>query len=135
MDTRNSKKTNIDEAHLMSLMAGEAKPVDAPEAKAPEPVAELRATMPKPAERGKGKRMLEGNYGDRFLQHHTMTKRGEKSIYIRQEYHERLCRIVQVIGGDRIPLYAFLDNILQHHFEIFEKAILQDFDNHTKPLF
>jgi hypothetical protein len=52
-----------------------------------------------------------------------MTKRGDKSIYIRQEYHERLSRIVQVIGKDAIPLYAYLDNILEHHFEILKKPL------------
>ena len=64
-----------------------------------------------------------------------MTKQGDKSIYIRQEYHERLSRIVQVIGKDEIPLYAYLDNILEHHFEMFEKAIIDDFNEKFKPIF
>ncbi|KUY29908.1 DUF3408 domain-containing protein [Elizabethkingia ursingii] len=86
-------------------------------------------------ERSKTKRHTEENYGRRFLKTHSMIKRGDKSIYIRQEYHERLSRIVQVIGKDEIPLYAYLDNILEHHFEIFEKAITDDFNENFKPLF
>lgn len=81
------------------------------------------------------KKSFDGSYGEHFLKAHSMTRRGEKSIYIRQEYHERLSRIVQVVGKDEIPLYAYLDNILQHHFELFEKAITDDFNEKFKPIF
>lgn len=74
-------------------------------------------------------------YGQEFLQATKMQKRGDKSIYIRKEYHERLSRIAQVIGKDKIPLYAYLDNILEHHFELFEKAITDDYNEKFKPLF
>jgi hypothetical protein len=74
-------------------------------------------------------------YGSTFLKKHSMTKRGDKSIYIRQEYHERLSRIVQIIGKNEIPMYAYLDNILEHHFELFEKAITDDFNEKFKPIF
>ena len=74
-------------------------------------------------------------YGQEFLQATKMQKRGDKSIYIRKEYHERLSRIAQVIGKDKIPLYAYLDNILEHHFELFEKAITDDFNEKFKPIF
>jgi len=75
------------------------------------------------------------SYGEHFLVAHSMTKRGDKSIYIRKDYHERLSRIIQVIGKDEIPLYAYMDNILEHHFEQFEEAITLDFNEHFKPLF
>lgn len=75
------------------------------------------------------------SYGEHFLIAHSMAKRGDKSIYIRKEYHERLSRIIQVIAKDEIPLYAYLDNILEHHFELFEEAITLDFNEHFKPLF
>ncbi|SHL79211.1 DUF3408 domain-containing protein [Chryseobacterium polytrichastri] len=75
------------------------------------------------------------SYGSRFLAKQNIVKRGEKSIYLRKEYHDRLLRIVQVIGEDKIPLYAYLDNILEHHFEQFEKAIKEDFNKHNKPIF
>ncbi|MCT3648415.1 DUF3408 domain-containing protein [Elizabethkingia anophelis] len=86
-------------------------------------------------ERNRTKKNLDGSYGEHFLKTHSMTKRGDKSIYIRQEYHERLSRIVQVIGKDEIPLYAYLDNILEHHFELFEKTITDDFNEKFKPIF
>ena len=64
-----------------------------------------------------------------------MAKRGQFEAVYPQEYHERLSRIVQVIGKDAIPLYAYLDNILEHHFEMFEKAITDDFNEKFKPIF
>jgi len=96
---------------------------------------ELSQSKPTQRERNRTKKNLDGSYGEHFLKTHSMTKRGDKSIYIRQEYHERLSRIVQVIGKDAIPLYAYLDNILEHHFELFEKAITDDFNEKFKPIF
>jgi len=64
-----------------------------------------------------------------------MTKRGDKSIYIRPEYHERLSRIIQIIADDQIPLYAYLDNILAYHFEMFEEEITDDFNSKYRPIF
>ena len=64
---------------------------------------ELPQSKPAQRERNRTKKNLDGSYGEHFLKTHSMTKRGDKSIYIRQEYHERLSRIVQVIGKDAIP--------------------------------
>ena len=135
---KDNKKKPIDEAYLMSIMAGETqKPEQVPPPKEPatEPAKEPKAENVVPKGRSRQKRSSDTDYGERFLGSHTMTRRGDKSIYIRQEYHERLSRIVQVIGEDKIPLYAYLDNILEHHFEQFEKAITDDFNDKFKPIF
>ncbi|KAF5030745.1 hypothetical protein DSECCO2_634990 [anaerobic digester metagenome] len=140
MENGNKKKQNapIDEAYLMSIMAGETRmPEQAATTQEPtaEPAKETTMEKPVAKERTRQKRASGTGYGERFLNSHTMTRRGDKSIYIRQEYHERLSRIVQVIGEDKIPLYAYLDNILEHHFEQFEKAITDDFNEKFKPIF
>lgn len=80
-------------------------------------------------------RSSRGTYENMFLGGKNMAKRGEKSIYLRSEYHERLTRITQIIGGDKIPLYAYLDNILSHHFDLFEALLTQEFEAKRKPLF
>lgn len=140
MENENKKKQNtpIDEEYIMSVIAGDAKKPEqatAPQEPTAEPVKEPTVEKPIVKERTRQKRASDAGYGERFLNSHTMTRRGEKSIYIRQEYHERLSRIVQVIGEDKIPLYAYLDNILEHHFEQFEKAITDDFNDKFKPIF
>ena len=75
------------------------------------------------------------SYEHTFLQMDTMRKRGNKSIYLSPEHHERLTRIVQIIGNDKIPLYAYLNNILEHHFNMFEYTITKEFKEKYKGLF
>lgn len=130
---KNEKKVNlpkVDEEYLMQVMAEGTRDPNLPVQK--EPAVENKSVM---KDKPRGKKQPEGSYGELFLKNHSMNRRGEKSIYIRQEYHERLSRIVQVIGEDKIPLYAYLDNILNHHFELFEKAITDDFNDKFKPIF
>ncbi|MCK0125099.1 DUF3408 domain-containing protein [Gelidibacter sp. F2691] len=138
MENRKKQDAPINEDYLMSIIAGQTKKTEQ-ELAAQEPTAEStkETTVEKPVikERTRQKRASDVGYGERFLNSHNMTRRGDKSIYIRQEYHERLSRIVQVIGDDKIPLYAYLDNILEHHFELFEKAITEDFNEKFKPIF
>lgn len=145
MEKDNKRKVTpeINEELMMNLMVDGIKkdgiqlppePIEEPE-KENVKQEELSSLKPVQKERNRTKKNLDGSYGDHFLKTNSMTKRGDKSIYIRQEYHERLSRIVQVIGKDEIPLYAYLDNILEHHFEMFEKAITDDFNEKFKPIF
>ena len=128
-ENNNNEDGSIDEQYLMSIMAGNTKK----EAQ----TQELDSIKEKPISKKKlkNKKNLEITYAEQFLTHHTMTKRGDKSIYIRPEYHERLSRIIQIIAEDQIPLYAYLDNILAYHFEMFEKEITDDFNNKYRPIF
>lgn len=75
------------------------------------------------------------SYGQVFMKIASAQKRGNKSIYVSAEHHERLTRIVQIIGGDKIPLFAYLNNILEHHFGIFEDVITKEFKENYKTLF
>lgn len=146
-DNKRKATPDINEELMMNLMVDGVKkeglrlppePNEEPEKEATKEEVkqdELSKSKPVQKERNRTKKNLDGSYGEHFLKTHSMTKRGDKSIYIRQEYHERLSRIVQVIGKDAIPLYAYLDNILEHHFEMFEKAITDDFNEKFKPLF
>lgn len=140
MDNKDKKKPNqpVDEEFIMSIMAeGVRKPgqIEPPKTEVKDTKDEVQAERPTAKEKNRVKKITDTRYGERFLNSHSMTRRGEKSIYIRTEYHERLSRIVQVIGDDKIPLYAYLDNILEHHFELFEKAITDDFNEKYKPIF
>lgn len=128
-EKKNNDDKGIEEQYLMSIMAGSPKKEV------------LSKTDDSPKEKGETKNELKNkktsdlSYVEQFLTHHTMTKRGDKSIYIRSEYHERLSRIIQIIADDQIPLYAYLDNILAYHFEMFEKEITDDFNNKYRPIF
>ncbi|ATL48957.1 hypothetical protein COR50_18270 [Chitinophaga caeni] len=77
----------------------------------------------------------KNSYEQTFLQMDIEQKRGSKSIYLSPEHHERLTRIVQVIGDDKIPLFAYLNNILEHHFKVYENTITKEFKEKYKSLF
>lgn len=128
-DKNNNEDNGIDEQYLMSIMAGSPKK-EVPVQNA-DPQKEKAVTKNKL----KSQKRNDISYMEQFLTYHTMTKRGDKSIYIRSEYHERLSRIIQIIADDQIPLYAYLDNILAYHFEMFEKEITDDFNNKYRPIF
>lgn len=128
-ENNNNEDGSIDEQYLMSIMAGNTN--NQPQSQELDSLKENPALRPKI----KSKKSVGITYAEQFLTHHTMTRRGDKSIYIRPEYHERLSRIIQVIADDQIPLYAYLDNILAYHFEMFEKEITDDFNNKYRPIF
>lgn len=126
---KNSEDNNINEEYLMSIMAGN------PNKELHNQKLDTQKEEPTTKQKIKSKKSVGITYAEKFLTHHTMTKRGDKSIYIRPEYHERLSRIIQIIADDQISLYAYLDNILAYHFETFEKEIRDDFNSRYRPIF
>lgn len=79
--------------------------------------------------RKKACRKKRRTYSSRFLTTNSMKNRGDKAIYVRSDYHYKLCWMAKILGGGNIPLYAYLDNILAHHFKKFAGAIKEDVKN------
>lgn len=52
----------------------------------------------------------------------TLARQG-KMVYMRPEYHERIQRIISVIGNNQLNISTYVDNIFAHHFEEFEEPI------------
>lgn len=75
------------------------------------------------------------NYVEIFFKETTTRARDGKTVYIRPEFHEKLTRIIQVIGEDKISIYAYLDNLLDNHFEEFSQTIVEKFNQKYKPIF
>ncbi len=75
------------------------------------------------------------NYVETFLKETPTRARDGKTVYIRPEFHEKLTRIIQVIGEDKISIYAYLDNLLDNHFEEFSQTIVEKFNQKYKPIF
>lgn len=46
-----------------------------------------------------------------------------KAIYVRPEFHQRIQRIVRLLGDDKISMYSYLDRVLEHHFATFDEEI------------
>jgi hypothetical protein len=51
--------------------------------------------------------------------------RDRKVVYIRKEFHERMMRIVRVIGENDYTLFDYLSNVLEHHFDTFQNEITE----------
>lgn len=80
------------------------------------------------------KRKNEADYENIFFRKTDANARSGKAVYVRMEFHEKLSRIVQVIGEDKISLYTYLDNVLEYHFKEFGKDIIRSFNEKYKPI-
>lgn len=132
---RNDKKKitpEIDEAMMMAIMADGVKKegLHAPSEVSVGPMAEKSIGK----ERGRTKKASDADYEELFFKKAETTARDGKSVYIRPDFHERLSRIVQIIGEDKISIYAYLNNVLEYHFQEFGDQITTNFNNKYKPI-
>ncbi len=87
-----------------------------------------------PKEKHKIKKNVHTDYESIFFKKTDTNARDGKTVYIRPDYHEKLTRIIQVIGGDKISIYAYLDNMLDYHFKEFGEQITKSFNDKYKPI-
>ena len=85
-------------------------------------------------EKSRSKRASEEDYESIFFKRIDTNARDGKTVYIRPDFHEKLSRIVQVIGDDKITIYAYLDNLLDYHFQEFGEQITKSFNDKYKPI-
>ncbi|MGE4345824.1 MAG: DUF3408 domain-containing protein [Flavobacteriaceae bacterium] len=85
-------------------------------------------------EKSRTKRNAETDYESTFLKKSDTNARDGKTVYIRPEFHEKLTRIIQVIGQDKISIYAYLDNLLDNHFQEFGEQITKSYNDKYKPI-
>jgi hypothetical protein len=135
MEKDNKKKDNgaeIDEQYLMSMMAGGVRKEGF---KATATAGAQNNTIePVTTKEKKQRKTTSEDYETLFLRNTEGNARLGKAVYIRQEFHERLTRIVQVIGDDKISLYSYLENVLEYHFREFGDQIKKSFDDKYKPI-
>ena len=62
-------------------------------------------------------------YRSLFLKEADVPARIDKTVYVRKEYHERIQLILRVIGKDEVSLFSYIDNVLAHHFVMFQEDI------------
>lgn len=98
---------------------------------------EIKSIQEKPAvkERSKIRKEDDQDYERLFFKKSGTNARDGKTVYIRPDFHEKLTRIVQVIGEDKISIYTYLDNLLEFHFQEFGNQIIKSFNDKYKPIF
>ncbi|WP_277638448.1 DUF3408 domain-containing protein [Bacteroides graminisolvens] len=65
----------------------------------------------------------EDEYEKLFIRDAKLFARSGKLVSIRKEYHDRILRITQVIGKNKLSLSGYIDHVLAHHFDEYEEAI------------
>ena len=89
-----------------------------------------RPSRPPPRRRGKGQ-----DYERLFIRNASSNTRSGKTVYIRKEFHERITRIVQVIGKNELSLYSYLDNVLEQHFATYQEEISELYKKRNSDIF
>lgn len=143
---RDDKKTitpNINEELMMNLMVDGVKKegLQLPLETAPESMANKEGEPNAPfqerftvREKSRIKKGAEMNYQNLFFKKSDTNARDGKTVYIRPEFHEKLTRIIHVIGEDKISIYAYLDNLLDNHFQEFGEQITKSYNEKYKPI-
>lgn len=71
-------------------------------------------------------------YDATFVRGSNLTARLGKQVYIRKEFHDRIQKMLHVMGGNEVTIASFLDNVLAHHFTQFQDEIAESFNRHMK---
>lgn len=145
MEKDNKKKAtpDINEELMMNLMVDGVKkeglqlppepPAEEPEKEEIKPK-ELAQEKRAVKEKSRTKRTNEADYESIFFKKPDTNARDGKTVYIRPDFHEKMSRIVQVIGEDKITIYGYLDNLLDYHFQEFGEQITKSFNDKYKPI-
>ncbi len=135
-------KNEINEEELMAMMAQPfsvenisktENPKSEPKKEEPKPKKKPKKIIENPTSKPK-KEDEELSYKELFLTRNNWTARTGKTIYIRQEHHERLSRIISVIGKSELSVSDFIDKLLDYHFSEFEDEIKKQFKQNYKPI-
>lgn len=140
MAKQNNPSAPVDEQFLMDVIAGgfstkkeTPEPIQ-PEVKQEEQEITVVSTIEeKPKESAKRKRAASVDYETTFLQRNELKAR--QSVYISKEIHEKVSRIVSVLGGKDLSVGGYIDNVLSQHFESYMDEINTLYDKKYTKLF
>lgn len=77
----------------------------------------------------------ETDYISVFISNSDIKARSGKLVYIRPEFHQKVSKIIHVIGKNEITIFSYIDNVLSHHFEEFQEDIIKHYREKNKDIF
>lgn len=89
----------------------------------------VRVEKPTPRKRKGG----TGDYRETYFQKVELTDR--QPLYVSRTTHEKLMRIVTVIGGRKVTVSSYVENILLRHFEQYQDEINALYESHFQKPF
>ncbi|MDM1036242.1 DUF3408 domain-containing protein [Myroides odoratimimus] len=142
MEKESKKQQHIDEELMMSLMVDGVRKEGIKEPSQDiEKIEEGRKKENTPLKKNpvlkqkkQTKQSVETDYESTFFKKSDTNARDGKTVYIRPEFHEKLTRIIHIIGEDKITIYAYLDNLLDNHFDEFAQQITKSYNQKYKPI-
>lgn len=132
MAKQNGGLPKIDENFMKELISQglpaqrENKPDNAPEEQRTETV---QVEKPTPRKRKNG----TGDYRETYFQKVKLADR--QPLYVSRSTHEKLIRIVTVVGGRKATVSSYVENILLRHFEQYQDEINTLYENNFQKPF
>ena len=132
MAKQNGGLPKIDENFMKELISQglpaqrENKPDNAPEEQRTEMV---QVEKPTPRKRKNG----TGDYRETYFQKMELADR--QPLYVSRSTHEKLIRIVTVVGGRKATVSSYVENILLRHFEQYQDEINTLYENNFQKPF
>ena len=74
-----------------------------------------------------------GDYRETYFQKVELADR--QPLYVSRTTHEKLMRIVTVIGGRKVTVSSYVENILLRHFEQYQNEINALYESHFQKPF
>ena len=74
-----------------------------------------------------------GDYRETYFQKVELADR--QPLYVSRSTHEKLMRIVTVIGGRKVTVSSYVENILLRHFEQYQDEINALYESHFQKPF
>lgn len=74
------------------------------------------------------------HYKDNYLQPTKFLAKNGKTVYISDEFHQNISRIVFILGDGKITISDYLYNVLEQHFQDFGADIKALHNEMQKPI-
>lgn len=97
---------------------------------AAEPVRELET--PREETRRRKTKADPQDYKALFIHEAAITARSGKTVYISKEHHDRITKILQVIGKNEVSLFSYIYNVLEHHFSSFQEDMNELYESNLE---
>lgn len=111
---------------LRSLMKGKKPEIEQPvpsQEKQSENKGQTSEKSVQAKEESKKRRTKAPDFVSTFLKENRTSSRNGKNINIRQEFHNRIRKILSIIPDNELSYFGYVDNILENHFNMYEDEI------------
>lgn len=135
-----AKKTKTEEEYadlvIQSLVQEDysiSKPVESTATNEPTLIDAPQSKKAKAKDVAANKKFIEKrDYEESFVRESGMTARKGKQVCIRSNYHDRIMKLIQVVGKNEVTIASYIDNVLASHFEDYQDDIAESFSKHIK---